>query len=124
MTGPLIHRGRLYGTALALGARLPFTHDDAAAVHFAARLAAVHVGHARTYAEVRDTAMNLQRALLAEPGRPHPNRDLATRFLPSGGGALVGGDEGLDARHAEDDVAALAVRTRDRPGLHLAGPPL
>ncbi|MFE0455203.1 PP2C family protein-serine/threonine phosphatase [Streptomyces sp. NPDC058914] len=92
VTVPLIHQGRLYGTALALRARLPFTHDDVAVVHFAARLAAVHVGHARTYAEVRDTAMNLQRALLAEPGRPHPNLDLATRYLPSGGGVLVGGD--------------------------------
>ncbi|OII65032.1 protein phosphatase [Streptomyces sp. CC53] len=88
LTGP---RGR-YGSALALRERRPFAADDVAVARFAARLAAAHVGHARAHARVRDTAMHLQRALLAEPGRPHPNLDLATRYLPAGGGALVGGD--------------------------------
>ena len=89
---PLISHQRLYGTALALRTGLPFTREDTAAVHFAARLAAVHVRHARAYGQVRDTATHLQRALLDEPGQPHPNLDLATRYLPWGGGALVGGD--------------------------------
>ena len=61
-------------------------------MHYAARLAAVHIGHARRHTAVHSTAMKLQRALLAEPGRPHPNLDLATRYLPVGGGTLVGGD--------------------------------
>ncbi|MFF8830875.1 PP2C family protein-serine/threonine phosphatase [Streptomyces sp. NPDC015131] len=89
---PLVHGRRLYGSALALRARRPFTDSDTAVVHFAARLAAVHVRHAREHARVRDTAVSLQRALLTEPGQPHPNLDLATHYLPSGGGALVGGD--------------------------------
>jgi serine phosphatase RsbU (regulator of sigma subunit) len=41
---------------------------------------------------VRSAVLDLQRALLAEPGRPHPNLDLATRYLPAGGSTLVGGD--------------------------------
>ncbi|WP_328557349.1 PP2C family protein-serine/threonine phosphatase [Streptomyces sp. NBC_00358] len=60
--------------------------------HCAARLAAVHLGHSRRHDSVRGTVLDLQRALLAEPGRPHPNPVLATRHLPAGGGALVGGD--------------------------------
>jgi serine phosphatase RsbU (regulator of sigma subunit) len=36
--------------------------------------------------------MNLQRTLLTDPGQPHPNLELATRYLPAGNGALVGGD--------------------------------
>jgi serine phosphatase RsbU (regulator of sigma subunit) len=41
---------------------------------------------------VRAAATNLQRALLAEPGRPHANLDVATHYLPAGGGAPGGGD--------------------------------
>ncbi|MFE9453514.1 PP2C family protein-serine/threonine phosphatase [Streptomyces sp. NPDC006739] len=89
---PLISQGRLYGTAVALRARLPFLHEDSAVANFAARLAAVHVRLARAHAQVRDTAMNLQRTLLTDPGQPHPNLDLATGYLPSGSGVLVGGD--------------------------------
>jgi serine phosphatase RsbU (regulator of sigma subunit) len=77
---------------LAVRNGLPFTDRDTAVTHFAARLAAVHVGHARGYSAMRGTVFRLQRALLSEPGRPHPNLDLATRYLPAGGGALVGGD--------------------------------
>ncbi|MFF4969634.1 PP2C family protein-serine/threonine phosphatase [Streptomyces sp. NPDC001037] len=89
---PLISNERLYGTALMLRARSPFTQEDTAVVRFAARLAAAHVRHARAHGQVRDTATHLQRALLDEPGQPHPNLDLITRYLPWGGGALVGGD--------------------------------
>jgi hypothetical protein len=52
--------------------------------HCAARLAAVHLGHSRRHDSVRGTVLDLQRALLAEPGRPHPNPGLATRHLPAG----------------------------------------
>ncbi len=54
---PLSSQDRLYGTAVAVRARLPFTHEDSAMAHFAARLATVHVRHARDYAQVRATAM-------------------------------------------------------------------
>ena len=36
--------------------------------------------------------LELQRALLVEPGRPHSNLDVAARYLPSGNRTLVGGD--------------------------------
>ncbi|MGW1378371.1 PP2C family protein-serine/threonine phosphatase [Streptomyces sp. NPDC002446] len=89
---PLLAGGRRLGVLLALRAGGTFTDHETAAVHHAARLAAVHLAHARRYASVQRTAMDLQRALLAEPGRPHPNLELATRYLPSGTSALVGGD--------------------------------
>ncbi|UWE07413.1 PP2C family protein-serine/threonine phosphatase [Actinacidiphila bryophytorum] len=92
MTVPLLAHGRLYGALLAVRSGAPFSAYDTATLHYVARLAAVHLGHDRRHTAVHDTALNLQRALLAEPGRPHPNLDIATRYLPVGGGTLVGGD--------------------------------
>ncbi|MFI1091587.1 PP2C family protein-serine/threonine phosphatase [Streptomyces sp. NPDC020917] len=89
---PLIAHSRMHGVLLAVRTGPPFTDRETAALRYAARLAAVHLGHDRRHTAVQSTAMNLQRALLAEPGRPHPNLDIATRYLPSGGGVLVGGD--------------------------------
>ncbi|MGW4164661.1 PP2C family protein-serine/threonine phosphatase [Streptomyces sp. NPDC004788] len=66
-------------------------HDEAVVAH-AARLAAVHLGHARRLAATEATALHLQRALVAEPGRPHPNLEIAGRYLPAGPRTLVGGD--------------------------------
>ncbi|WP_329619274.1 serine/threonine-protein phosphatase [Streptomyces sp. NBC_01255] len=71
---------------------VPFTTDEAATVHHAARLAARHIGHARRLAATEDTALHLQRALVAEPGRPHPNLEIAGGYLPAGLRTLVGGD--------------------------------
>ncbi|MFF1340363.1 PP2C family protein-serine/threonine phosphatase [Streptomyces sp. NPDC058290] len=89
---PLLARDRVYGAVLAVRARGGFSDHEAATIHFTARLAAVHLGHARELAATEDTAMNLQRALLSEPGRPHPNLEMASRYLPVGSRALVGGD--------------------------------
>ncbi|SFE20908.1 Serine phosphatase RsbU, regulator of sigma subunit [Actinacidiphila alni] len=93
MSMPLLAHGRLYGALLAVRSGRPgFSAAETAAVHYAARLAAVHLSHARQHTAAHSTALNLQRALLAEPSRPHPNLDIATRYLPAGGGSLVGGD--------------------------------
>ncbi|GAB7035244.1 PP2C family protein-serine/threonine phosphatase [Streptomyces sp. NPDC021749] len=89
---PLSAHGRRHGVLLLLRAGGSFSEDETATVRHAARLAAAHLAHARRHSSVQRTAMDLQRALLAEPGRPHPNLDLATRYLPSGSSALVGGD--------------------------------
>ncbi|MFF9066447.1 PP2C family protein-serine/threonine phosphatase [Streptomyces sp. NPDC014891] len=70
----------------------PFTADEAALLRYAARLAARHLGHARRLAAAEDAALHLQRALVAEPGRPHPNLEIAGGYLPAGPRALVGGD--------------------------------
>ncbi|MFL4946185.1 PP2C family protein-serine/threonine phosphatase [Streptomyces sp. MMS24-I31] len=89
---PLPAWGRVYGVALALRTGRPFEDDETAAAHFAARLAAVHLRHADEHREVGARVWDLQRVLLTDPGRPHPNVDLATRYLPVGRGTLVGGD--------------------------------
>ncbi|MGG2460896.1 PP2C family protein-serine/threonine phosphatase [Streptomyces sp. RGM 3693] len=89
---PLLAHGHLYGVLRAARAAGGFTAHETATLHHAARLAAVHLAHARRHAAARRTALDLQRALLADPGRPHPNLELATRYLPADSGALVGGD--------------------------------
>ncbi|MFE0648664.1 PP2C family protein-serine/threonine phosphatase [Streptomyces sp. NPDC059534] len=70
----------------------PFSESDVAVLRHAARLAARHLGHARRLAATEDTALHLQRALVAEPGRPHPNLEIAGGYLPAGSRTLVGGD--------------------------------
>ncbi|MFJ3964994.1 PP2C family protein-serine/threonine phosphatase [Streptomyces sp. NPDC090036] len=82
----------LHGVLTAVRARTEFSDHEAATVRFSARLAAVHLGHARRLAATEDTVSHLQRALVAEPGRPHPNLEVASRYLPAGPRALVGGD--------------------------------
>ncbi|MGW7330944.1 PP2C family protein-serine/threonine phosphatase [Streptomyces sp. NPDC054840] len=89
---PLISRGELYGRLLAVRTHGDFTDHETATLHFAARLAGVHIAHARRLAATEKIALDLQRALLAEPGRPHPNLEVASRYLPVGPRALVGGD--------------------------------
>jgi serine phosphatase RsbU (regulator of sigma subunit) len=92
VVAPLLAYGHRYGVLLALRAGGGFCAQETATVHHLARLTATRLAHARRHAAVQRTAMDLQRALLAEPGRPHPNLELATRYLPSGSSALVGGD--------------------------------
>ncbi|MEU8031792.1 SpoIIE family protein phosphatase [Streptomyces sp. NPDC049099] len=70
----------------------PLRRAEAELLSLLAERAASHIRHARAYASVSRTAGDLQRALLSEPGRPHPNLDIAIRYLPAGGGVLVGGD--------------------------------
>ncbi|MGW6459713.1 PP2C family protein-serine/threonine phosphatase, partial [Streptomyces sp. NPDC055078] len=69
-----------------------FTRDDVRVARAAARRTAVAVEHARLFARSVRTAAELQRALLGDPGLPHPNLQLTTRYLPSGAGTVVGGD--------------------------------
>ncbi|GAA3832701.1 hypothetical protein GCM10022403_077180 [Streptomyces coacervatus] len=81
-----------YGILVCAREGGPFTRTDAELFALLAERAASHIRHAREYAAVSRTAGDLQRALRAEPGRPHPNLDVATRYLPAGRRALVGGD--------------------------------
>ncbi|MBO4254454.1 PP2C family protein-serine/threonine phosphatase [Streptomyces griseorubiginosus] len=81
-----------YGTLVCARERAPFTPTEARLLALLAERAASHLRHARDHAGVSRTAGDLQRALRAEPGRPHPNLDVATRYLPAGRRALVGGD--------------------------------
>ncbi|MFJ6084901.1 PP2C family protein-serine/threonine phosphatase [Streptomyces sp. NPDC092369] len=89
---PLLAWERAYGVLLAVRTGTAFDDDEAAAIHYTARLTAAHLHHAAENRRLRDTAFNLQEVLLAEPSRPHPNLDMATRYLPTGSNAVVGGD--------------------------------
>ncbi|WP_350325336.1 hypothetical protein [Streptomyces katrae] len=129
-------RGHRTGTA--------FTDREAAALHFAARVAAPHVRYARRLAATESVALDPARgtALYAGAGHlppagtgghPGPYTDglvvrrgedidrslarLTGLRLPACATAEEAVDavvEGLDARHAEDDVAVLAARIRAR----------
>jgi serine phosphatase RsbU (regulator of sigma subunit) len=81
-----------YGILVWARSGQPLRRAEAELLTMLAERAASHIRHARAYASINRTAGDLQRALLAEPGRPHPNLDIAVRYLPAGGGVLVGGD--------------------------------
>ncbi|MGP4004379.1 SpoIIE family protein phosphatase [Streptomyces sp. 8N706] len=91
---PLAARGHPIGTvSLARAGDSPaFTEDDVVITQDLAGRAAISIDNARRYTRSQGIALELQRALLAEPGNPHPNIELASRYLPSGSSALVGGD--------------------------------
>ncbi|MFE4972405.1 SpoIIE family protein phosphatase [Kitasatospora sp. NPDC056651] len=91
---PLAARGRLIGL-LTLGrtaAAPAFTPDEAALFGDLAARTATALDNARRFARSQGLALELQRALLSEPGSPHPNLSLASRYLPSGSSSVVGGD--------------------------------
>ena len=92
---PLRARGRLVGVLTLARGRdtwAGFTRDDAVLVQDLADRAAVSVENARQYADSQSVTLELQRALLVEPGRPHSNLEVAARYRPSGNRTLVGGD--------------------------------
>ncbi len=93
---PLAARGHLVG-ALTL-ARAPqtsgegYSDEDIALIEDLAGRAALSIDNARRYMRSQGIALELQRALLAEPANPHPNMEIACRYLPSGSSSVVGGD--------------------------------
>ncbi|MFD8721435.1 PP2C family protein-serine/threonine phosphatase [Streptomyces sp. NPDC059629] len=89
---PLTSGSDQYGVLVCAREGRAFTRPEAELLALLAERAASHIRHAREYEQVNRTAGDLQRALLAEPGRPHPNLDVAIRYLPAGGRVLVGGD--------------------------------
>ncbi|GAA1933607.1 SpoIIE family protein phosphatase [Kitasatospora viridis] len=93
---PLTARGQLIGmlSLARTGEASPsgFTDDDVVLVQDLAGRAALSIDNARRYTRSQGIALELQRALLAEPGSPHPNLELASRYLPSGTSSVVGGD--------------------------------
>ncbi|MEU6770483.1 SpoIIE family protein phosphatase [Streptomyces sp. NPDC046759] len=92
LCAPLTSGDDGYGVLVWARHGQPLSEAEAELLSMLAERAASHIRHARAYASVNQTAGDLQRALLAEPGRPHPNLDIAIRYLPAGGGVLVGGD--------------------------------
>ncbi|MET9071554.1 PP2C family protein-serine/threonine phosphatase [Streptomyces sp. NPDC004232] len=82
----------VYGVLVWARSGEPLRPLEAELLSLLAERAASHIRHARAYEHVNRTAGDLQRALLEEPGRPHPNLDVAIRYLPAGRHAVVGGD--------------------------------
>ncbi|MFF4561563.1 PP2C family protein-serine/threonine phosphatase [Streptomyces sp. NPDC001435] len=89
---PLTSGELQYGVLVCARDGPPFTRFEVELLALLAERAASHIRQAREYDRVSSTAADLQRALLAEPGRPHPNLDVAVRYLPAGTRTLVGGD--------------------------------
>ncbi|MGV9249317.1 PP2C family protein-serine/threonine phosphatase [Streptomyces sp. NPDC003710] len=89
---PLAANGHSYGVLVSAREGTPFTHEEAEVLTFLAEHAASHIRHAREHDAVSGIVGKLQRALLSAPGRPHPNLDVAVRYLPVGQSALIGGD--------------------------------
>ncbi|RZB17498.1 GAF domain-containing protein [Streptomyces sp. F001] len=91
---PLPTAGRCVGVVILgrAGASAPFSEDDVVTAQGLAGRAAVAIDSARRYTREHTMALELQRALLSEPGSPHAGVEVATRYLPSGRSALVGGD--------------------------------
>ncbi|MFH8498926.1 PP2C family protein-serine/threonine phosphatase [Streptomyces coeruleorubidus] len=81
-----------FGTLVCARDGAPFTRAEAEVSALLAERAASHIRQAREHERVGGLVGKLQSALLAEPGRPHPNLDIAIRYLPAGQSALVGGD--------------------------------
>ncbi|GLW56576.1 SpoIIE family protein phosphatase [Kitasatospora phosalacinea] len=94
MIVPLTARGHRIGTVSLMRAdgSPGFTADDAVAAQDLAGRTAITLDNASRYSREHAVAVDLQRAMLAEPGRPHPDVDVAFRYRPAGTGALVGGD--------------------------------
>ncbi|MFI1385244.1 SpoIIE family protein phosphatase [Embleya sp. NPDC020886] len=91
---PLIARGEAIGTLslVRAGDSPTFTEDDVETARDLAHRAATCVDNARRYSREHSVALALQRALLARPKAPHPDIELATRYLPAGRSVEVGGD--------------------------------
>ncbi|WP_405603070.1 PP2C family protein-serine/threonine phosphatase [Streptomyces sp. NBC_01410] len=89
---PLSIHDHVLGAVLIARASGSFTDRDLLIARSAAHRAAVAIEHARLFGQAQRTAVELQRALLTDPGLPHPNLQLATRYLPAGSADLVGGD--------------------------------
>ncbi|MCH0572043.1 SpoIIE family protein phosphatase [Streptomyces sp. MUM 136J] len=91
---PLRARGDTLGLAQFFRHRTaaPFDEDDLLLAQEMAGRAAVHIDNARRYTRERSTALTLQRSLL--PQRPAEQSAVvaASRYLPSGSRAGVGGD--------------------------------
>ncbi len=94
ITVPLRARGALLGVVAFSRRDRPeaFTADDLILAEELTAKAAVAIDNARRYSRERTTALTLQRSLLPQ-GPPNQEAvEVASRYLPGGTGAEVGGD--------------------------------
>ncbi|MFJ6409461.1 SpoIIE family protein phosphatase [Streptomyces hydrogenans] len=91
---PLVARGETLGLVqlFRTGSSAPFEEDDLLLGQEIAARAAVSIDNARRYAHERSTALTLQRSLLPRHTAEQSAAVTASRYLPSGSRAGVGGD--------------------------------
>ncbi|MGA5200456.1 SpoIIE family protein phosphatase [Streptomyces variegatus] len=94
MTVPLTARGTTLGVVVFLRHRHPevFGEDDLMLAEELAARAAVCIDNARRYTRERTTAVTLQRSLLPQTLPAQAAVEVASRYLPAGARAGVGGD--------------------------------
>ncbi|MCL8016267.1 SpoIIE family protein phosphatase [Streptomyces sp. AS02] len=94
ITVPLRARGALLGVVAFSRLDRPeaFTADDLILAEELTAKAAVAIDNARRYSRERTTALTLQRSLLPQRLPSQEAVDVASRYLPGGAGAEVGGD--------------------------------
>ncbi|MGA5894455.1 SpoIIE family protein phosphatase [Streptomyces venetus] len=94
MTVPLAARGTTLGVAFFVRYATAdvFRHDDLVLAGELAARAAVSIDNARRYTRERATAVTLQRSLLPQRLPRQAAVEVASRYLPAGGHAGVGGD--------------------------------
>ncbi|MFE1836418.1 SpoIIE family protein phosphatase [Streptomyces sviceus] len=94
MSVPLSARGAILGVAVFLRHRHPepFHEDDLILAEELAARAAVCLDNALRYSRERATAITLQRSLLPQHLPEQAAVEVASRYLPAGGKAGVGGD--------------------------------
>ncbi|MET7456503.1 SpoIIE family protein phosphatase [Streptomyces sp. NPDC005574] len=94
MAVPLAARGTTLGVAVFVRHRHPdpFQQDDLVLAEELASRAAVCVDNARRYTRERATAVTLQRSLLPQRLPEQSAVEVASRYLPAGARAGVGGD--------------------------------
>ncbi|MGW1783739.1 SpoIIE family protein phosphatase [Streptomyces sp. NPDC002143] len=91
---PLLARGTVLGVALFLRHRSPdpFDADDLLLAEEITARAALSIDNARRYTRERDTALALQHSMLPQPTHQQAAVETASRYLPAGSRAGVGGD--------------------------------
>ncbi|MFD5945977.1 SpoIIE family protein phosphatase [Streptomyces collinus] len=94
MAVPLVARGSTLGVAFFVRHRNqePFQQDDVVLAGELAARAAVSIDNARRYTRERATVVTLQRSLLPRRLPRQAAVEVASRYLPAGGQAGVGGD--------------------------------
>ncbi|PTH87413.1 PAS sensor protein [Streptomyces sp. A244] len=94
MAVPLVARGSTLGVAFFVRHRnqATFQQDDLVLAGELAARAAVSIDNARRYTRERATAVTLQRSLLPQRLPRQAAVEVASRYLPAGGHAGVGGD--------------------------------
>ncbi|KUO08554.1 SpoIIE family protein phosphatase [Streptomyces sp. DSM 15324] len=121
ITVPLRTRGALLGVVTFSRTDRPeaFTADDLILAEELTAKAAVAIDNARRYSRERATALTLQRNLLPQRLPNQEAVDVASRYLPAGTGAEVGGDW-FDVIPLSGARVALIVGDVVGHGLHAA----